>query len=642
MLDKNLLSQLTQLKADIHASKNYATGTVAGTQGRYGFVRMTDGRDAFLAPEKMDRVLPGDEVEVIYRELENGKIEADLEKLIHSPLKRFMGQYRIRGKGHFVVPTGVQCSRWIFIPPKCRKQSKDGDFVITEICQHPFRDSKAQARVVFRIGSPDEPYIEHKYIKAKFDLTHRGDQDSSPQVNEIETLISNEDMGERVDLTDLYFVTIDSEVTMDMDDALAIENGEGDTAFRLHAAIADPSSFIAQDTALAETAQKYAQTVYLSGGSVPMLPKKLSNYSFSLEENKKRPSLVCSINISHSGEVQSFEFRKAIIKSRHKLSYDNVALSLEQENNEIIPSSAQPHIIQLHKCAALRRSFRKEHQLVNDEQIDYDLELNEIGKIKNIHAKPRNAAHLMVEEAMLATNICAGEFLEKNECGLHISHPGFREDRLGEVKALLKEEEISYEGDLSHIEGHLLLIKQLENTPEKSWLLPALRRLMRGGEITLTPAPHLGLGSKNYATVTSPIRRFADLYNHWSIIHILEKTPLKTMTQEAVLELNETLQNGRQADRELHQWLITDYAQSLIGQEKSAKIRIVTQQGFGARITENGIDGFILFPKGTEKTFDAKRMTLRVNEHTFKLEEEVNIRIASIDTDKRRIAFELV
>lgn len=640
MLDLNVLSQLSQLKADIHASKNYATGTVAGTQGRYGFVRMTDGRDAFLAPEKMDRVLPGDEVEIIYRELEGGKIEADLEKLISSSLTRFIGQYRIRGKGHFVVPTGVQCNRWIFIPPKCRKQSKDGDFVITEICQHPYNDGKAQARVVFRIGAPDEAYIEHKYIKAKFDLTHRGDQDSSPQVIEIENMISSEEFGARADLTKTYFVTIDSETTMDMDDALAIEAGEGDVAYTLHAAIADPASFIEQSSPLAATAQKYGQTVYLSGGSVPMLPKKLSNYSFSLEEAKNRPSIVCSLTIMQDGSIGGYEFSKAIIQSRHKLSYDKVAESLES-NPAAVPAEALIHLQELQKAALLRREYRKTQQLLNDDHTDYDLELDEVGKIKAIHARPRNLAHQIVEEAMLATNMCAGEFLQKHKLGLHVTHPGFRADRLGEVKALLKEESIEFEGDVTTLEGHIGLIKQLENDAEKANLLPALRRLMRGGELSLEAAPHLGLGCNNYATVTSPIRRFADLYNHWAINSVLSDKKSKVLSENALIELNETIQNGRQADRELQQWLICQYAQSLIGQTATGNVRIVTQQGFGVRIKENGIDGFILFAKDVEKSFDAKRMTLTVGEHTYRLEEEVTIKVVSVDLDKRRIAFEL-
>lgn len=641
MLDNSVLSQLTKLKADIHASKNYATGTVAGTQGRYGFVRMTDGRDAFLSPEKMDRVLPGDEVEIIYRELDNGKIEADLEKLIHSNLTRFIGQYRIRGKGHFVVPTGVQCNRWIFIPPKFRKQSKDGDFVITEICQHPYRDSKAQARVVFRIGSPEEAYIEHKYIKAKFDLTHRGDQDATPQVSNIETLVSNEAFGERTDLTNMYFVTIDAETTMDMDDALAIELGEGDVAYKLHAAIADPASFIEQTSPLAEAAQKYGQTVYLSGGSVPMLPKKLSNYSFSLEEAKNRPSIVCSLNILKDGSIGSYEFNKATVQSRHKLSYDKVAEALDT-TPEAIPAEALVHIELLQKAALLRREYRKNQQLLNDDHIDYDFELDEVGKIKDIHARPRNSAHQVVEEAMLATNMCAGEFLQKHNSGLHVTHPGFRLDRLGEVKALLKEESVEYDVDITTLEGHITLIKQLENDPQKCKLLPALRRLMRGGELSLEAAPHLGLGCQNYATVTSPIRRFADLYNHWAIQSILDEgKSLTSLSEEALTALNETLQNGRQADRELQQWLISQYTQNLIGQTATGNIRIVTQQGFGVRMKDNGIDGFVLFGKDIEKSFDAKRMTLTVGEHTYSLDEEVTIKVVSVDMDKRRIAFKL-
>lgn len=646
MLDKSVLSQLSQLKADIEASKEYALGTVAGTNGRYGFVRIDDGRDAFLSPEKMDRVLAGDEVKVCISENKEGKLEAVLEKVINSPLKRFVGQYRVRGAGHFVVPLEEKSKRWIFVPPKSRKYAKDGEFLIAEMSQHPFKDGKAQARVVFRIGQPDEPYIEQKYVKAKYDLNQRPANDLSSQLAKIEDSFGKESFGERKDLTHLPFVTIDSETTMDMDDAVAVEEVESGN-YLLHVAIADPSSFIAPKSSMAKSAQKAAQTVYLIGGSVPMLPKRLSNYCFSLQEQKNRPALVCTITINEDGDINDYQFHRGIIRSRHKLSYNGVAKFLQEQNSgdednsHDFPQDIKNEIILLSQVTRLRRTFRDTHQLISIDQPDYDYHINDQGKIESVQCRPRNSAQQLIEEAMVATNCCAGDFLAKHNKGIHVQHTGFREDRLGEVKALLKEEEIQYEDELTSLKSYCTLIKLLQNNKEKAHLLLPLRRLTRGGELCLSSKPHLGLGVEHYATMTSPIRRFADLYNHWCIDAILSNEKLDELSEHALIDINDALERGRQADRELQRWLITQFTEQHIGLKAKGKIRIVTQQGFGVRLNELGIDGFVLFDKKTSKKFDAKRMTLEVAECKYSLEQEVDIIVKGIDLDKKRIAFDL-
>lgn len=645
MLDKSVLSQLTQLKADIEASKEYATGTVAGTNGRYGFVRLADGRDAFLAPEKMDRLLAGDEVKVCLVENKQGKLEAELEKLIRSPLRRFVGQYRVRGAGHFVVPIGETSKRWIFVPPKSRKYSKEGDFVIAEVNQHPYKDGKAQARVVFRIGQPDEPYIEQKYVKAKYDLNQRPANDLTAQLASIEDSFAQESFGDRKDFTHLNFVTIDAETTMDMDDAIVVEEGENGKQL-LHVAIADPATFITPESSLAKSAQQATQTVYLIGGSVPMLPKRLSNYCFSLQEQKNRPALVCSITIESDGAIGDYQFNVGIIKSKYKLSYTNVAAFLEDTNAQAIPDDIKKSVKSLHDVAMARRKYRKEHNIVSQDHPDYDYQINDHGKIESITFRPRNTAQQVVEEAMLSINHCAGSFLAKNNAGIHVRHAGFREDRLGEVKALLKEEDIECELDITTLEGYIALIKKLEAHDTKKHLLAPLRRLTKAGELSLASSAHLGMGMSHYATMSSPIRRFADLYNHWCIKDILSDSPnddvkKHSINEQALERISETIDKCRQADRELQKWLITDFTQSVIGTIGLGKIRIVTQQGFGVRLNELGIDGFILFDKKTPKKFDAKRMTLTVGEETYSLEQEVSVVVKSVDTEKKRIAFEL-
>lgn len=652
MLSNDSLSQLAGLKKDIQSSKDYGTGRVVGSNGRFGFVKLDDGRDVYLSPELMQRVIPGDTIKVCVEKNKNDKLEAVLEKLITPAISRFVGRYRIKGNAHFVQPSGAQASRWIFLPPKVRgKQYKDGDYIIAKITTHPFRTGKASAKILEKIGSGDEAKFELNFVKAKYQLKLEENHQLGEQSQQIEEKINREDFGERADLSHIPFVTIDAETTRDMDDAIAIEalagdekeNGEenekekGSAIFRLHVAIADPSHFIEQDSALAKRAVSMGQSAYLLGGSVPMLPTQLSHHSFSLEAGKKRPALVCHLDFDAAGEIQDAKFEFAIVESKHKLSYLNVADYLENDADSV-PEECKIALGQLKQLSILRRQFREKTFIVPQDQADYDYQLDAQGHIEGITQRLRNSAHQIVEEAMLATNLCAAQLLSEQSVGLCSVHKGFREERLGEVKALLKEEAIEH-GDLQTLSDHVALFQQLEKDEKTAQLIAPLRRMMQPTELATEFTPHLGMGVPAYTTITSPIRRYADLYNHWALQKVLEGKSFKLVNQEGLTSLAESLQNTRQADRELSLWLMTLYTETLIGAEAIGKIRIITQHGFGVRLNDSGIEGFVLFPKNKEKQYDAKRMTLEVDEELYQIGKEVTIKIVSVDKEKNRIAF---
>ena len=652
MLDKSILSQLSQLKSDIHASKEFAEGTVAGTGRKFGFVRLDDSRDAFLAPDKMERLIPGDRVKVCLTKNDKDQLEANLEELLEPAVDTFVGVYHVRGKTHFVEPLEdrskgktAQHSRWLFVPPKARGRNQDGDRVVARLTQHPYKDGKALVKVLESIGQPNSPYFERNYIAAKYQLSNRTNDAIDKQMNTIiGSLKLSEWQAEREDLTNIPFVTIDAATTQDMDDALAVEvfEKDGQQHYRLLVAIADPTAFIEQGSALATSAQYAGQSTYLSGGACPMLPKPLSHDCFSLVQDEPRAALICKLDINSDGEIIANAFSFATIKNHAKLSYQGVADALENNDPALVP---EQHIAMLEQLAAIakaRINYRKTHNMVSRDQLDYDIQLDDKGKIVGMSPRTKSLAHQIVEEAMVATNFCAGQLLASKGKGLHSVHSGFRSDRIGEVNALLKEEEITPETDISTLDGYLAFFKSLSNNPDKAHLELPLRRMMPTSELSLRGDAHMGMGLSAYATVTSPIRRFADLYNHWALRSCLTKSTFTPLNDASLERLRASIDETRKADRELTQWLISQYAQTQIGTQGLAKIRIVTQQGFGCRLLDLGLDGFVLFPKKQEKSFDAKRMTITVGETTYHLDDEVEVKVSSADLNKRRVAFSLV
>lgn len=278
MLNNSALQQLAQLKTNLVAQKDIAQGTVRSTTKRFGFVLLDDGREAFLDPDQMLRVLPDDRVEVEITTNSKDQLEAKLDKLLSSSLTEFVGRYVNKGNNFFVEPDVFNFTRWLFVPPQDRKGLSVDDLVRCTVSRHPFSDGKAQVKIIARLGKTDEPGIENRYTVAKFQLPNEWTAPAQNQASSINWSPLVFDNGE-LDLTHLPFVTIDSENTRDMDDAIYIAANEN--GWELITAIADPSKQIDIDSPLELAARERASTVYLLGQSITMLPAELSHDTYS-------------------------------------------------------------------------------------------------------------------------------------------------------------------------------------------------------------------------------------------------------------------------------------------------------------------------------------------------------------------------
>ncbi|WP_160153245.1 VacB/RNase II family 3'-5' exoribonuclease [Microbulbifer sp. ALW1] len=646
MLNADALKQLTQLKTDIRSTKEFADGRVRGSNGKFGFVVLDDGREAFLPPAEMDRVFPGDRVRVSLTEEEKGnekgKLSAELDSLIESELKYLVGQYIQRGQGHFIQPSEHGLSRWIFLPPKARGKAQPGEFIACSVTRHPFKDGKSQAKVENVIGQPDMAGIEHAFVVAQYRLPNQFSQAAQEQADQVPAQLQDL-CAERKDLSELGFATIDAESTKDMDDALAVS--ASDNGWTLHIAVADPSSLIEPDSALDKEAQQRASSVYLAGETLPMLPGNLCENSFSLLPGELRPALVMHIKVGKDGALNSFDYEFAAIRSQHKLSYAQVAQFIEGDE-KAVPAEQQESLRQLDELSKARAEYRAGHSLVMEDRPDYDLVLNEQRKIERIEKQQRSAAQRMVEEAMLAANICAGNKLAELGGGCFSIHLGFRDERMAEIRALLKDVLPEYaEQDLHQLDTYLKLVKELEahSDTEMHNVLAVLKRMLRPGELSGKPAAHLGLGLAHYATVTSPIRKFNDLHNHRVLRAALLGTEQPKLEESNGEALQQVVATGRQADRALQQWLYCQYLEPKVGEVFSGTITLVNGAGIGVRLEDNGINGFVRFNgKKNPFEFDGKRLRITRGEERFQLDQQVQVKVSAVDVDKRRIALELV
>ncbi|MEZ5567088.1 MAG: RNB domain-containing ribonuclease [Halioglobus sp.] len=351
MLSQESLSQLKGLKSQMEAEKERAEAVVKGTQARYGFAVLDDGREIFIPPQEMLKAFPEDRVKVCIRPAADNKTVADIEKLVDSPLADFTGRCVRKGKALFVEPDLPHLRRWLFIPPHARNGVKEHDYVRGAILRHPIRDGKPQAKILAVIGDDATPGIENLYCMAKYRLPTQWSNASKQEVAACLASPGPLATERRRDLTDLEFVSIDAAKTQDIDDVLYAESSNN--GWTLFVGIADPTAYIGDSASLREDIAARATSVYFHGDLLPMLPEELSQGSCALSEGSDRAALVCKISVSDAGEIGDFEFIEATIRSRGKLSYYAVDRYLNGQYDDLMTHATPLEALyQVYRCCA--------------------------------------------------------------------------------------------------------------------------------------------------------------------------------------------------------------------------------------------------------------------------------------------------
>ena len=648
MLNADALSQLRQLKTDIEEKKVVYAGTVKATNGRFGFVALDEGRDVFLPPEEMQKVLPGDRVTVSEVPGEKGRSQGLVEELLETSLTTFVGRYLVRGKGHFVAPESPGVGRWIFLPPKERLDARPDDFIYCRILRHPIRDGKGQAQVLKVIGKAGDPGIERSFTLASFDMD---DEFPQPVMEQAEALTeaSITPLREgRDDRNDQPYVTIDSPGTQDMDDALLAEPNA--TGWRLSVAIADPSALVPEGSAADVEARKRATAIYFPGEPRPMLPEAISTRLCSLMPETDRLALVCDLQVNNDGSLGEFSFHQAVIRSRGKLSYELVSQLLEDRHSEETDALAPEitnNLDQLHQAATALRRWRSEHALLNAERAEFRLRLDENRRIRAIEPNVQSEAHRLVEECMVAANRCAAGFLAEKGQGLFVTHPGIRNDRTDNVRTLLER----YAPELASIDpaspqGFRELMVRTADLDTEVPVKTIIARQLARAEMAFEAAPHQGMGLAAYTTFTSPLRRYVDFHVHRLIKAALWNEHHHTLEDSGLEKLQSAQIQARQASNSLENWLKREYARQL-GSDNTftGVISRTVPAGFFVRLDANGLEGFVSCKTLSGKySFDPVTLRLEATKgaRTFQLDQPVTVKLEGIDEERRQINLELV
>lgn len=652
-------------------------GRVIGHRDGFGFVKPEEGGDDLkLSPRQMRQVFDGDrvlvqEINVDFKGRREGKIVDVLERNTRKLVGRFSGQ---EGFG-YLRPENQRITQEIMIVPDPENPQtyKDGQLVVAELLSQPGKRQLPQAKVVEVLGDHMAPGMEITVAIHNYEIPHEWPESVRQEVGELSAEVEESAKLNRIDLRDLPLVTIDGEDAKDFDDAVYAERKRSG-GWRLWVAIADVSWYVRPGSELDQEAYLRANSTYFPEFVVPMLPELLSNGLCSLNPDVDRLAMVCEMTISESGNLSSYQFYEAVIRSHARLTYTKVGQMLMQPEDDASQALRSeyahvlPHLEDLYSLYFALRGARESRGAIDFETTETRMVFGDNRKIDEIVPVYRNDAHKLIEECMLCANVATARFLKKLDIpAIYRVHEGPKAQKLENLRAYLGELGLNLGGAEKPEPKHYQeLAEWIEERPDRHLIQTMMLRSMQQAVYSPDNQGHFGLAYPAYTHFTSPIRRYPDLLVHRLIraaIHagkedkaILrpegfssDKAFACSYSMEELLQLGEhcsmTERRSDEATRDVVAWLKCEYMQEHVGDEYEGVISAVTGFGVFVELDELFVEGLVHITAlpGDYYVFDQAKQRL-VGERTrktFKLGDRLRVKVVRVDLDERKIDFEL-
>jgi ribonuclease R len=630
-------------------------GRVQGHPDGFGFlVREDKGADLFLPEKEMAKVLHGDHVIARIVGIDRkGRPEGHIVEVTERANTHLVGRVFQEHGVFFVVAENKRISQDILIAPPEKGDRKAlrptaGQVVMIEILEQPTKQAQPIGRVIEILGNYADPGMEIEIALRKHELPFEFSKPALAETKKLPDEVRKSDWKGREDLTQLPLVTIDGETAKDFDDAVYCERqGKG---FRLVVAIADVSHYVPDGAALDADARERGNSVYFPRRVIPMLPEKLSNGLCSLNPQVERLCMVCDMNISATGAIRHYRFYPAVMWSHARLTYTEVAAALYDKDVAALKKvgALLPWLENLDALYRVLVKAREKRGAIDFETVETRMIFDDHGKIERIEPYERNDAHRIIEECMLAANVCASDFLKEREHpALYRVHEGPTPERLAKLRDFLGTFGLQLTGgDDPQAKDYAKLIDKIQNRPDKQLLQTVMLRSLKQAIYSPDNVGHFGLAYESYTHFTSPIRRYPDLLIHRSIKSALAGRHYDTLNWEEVgLACSATERRADDATRDVEAWLKCWYMQDRIGEVFTGSISSVVPFGIFVALDAVFVEGLVhVSDLGRDYFHFDEKAHAMVGERTgvrYRLSDRVRVQLVRVDLDQNKIDFRL-
>ena len=629
-------------------------GVVQGHQDGFGFLVPDDknkhAEDLFLSNKEMQQVMHGDRVMVRVSGLDRkGRPEGKIVEVLERTNKTIVGRV-MQGAGVTIIAAeDKRINQDILIPYHLDMGAKVGQVVEVEVTDQPSKHAHPMGKVIQILGNYADSGMEIEIALRKHKLPHQFAPAALKQAEAIPSTVQPKDYKNRVDLRELPLITIDGETARDFDDAVFAEpQGSG---WRLVVAIADVSHYVRPDDALDKDAIERGNSIYFPRRVIPMLPEALSNGLCSLNPDVERLCMICDMQVGASGIVEKYQFYPSVMLSKARMTYTKVADMLENPDGEMAKEYVHimPYVQNLYALYQAMLVQRKKRGAIEFDTSETEMVFNDAGKIDRIVPTARNEAHKIIEECMLAANVCAANYLTSNKhAAVYRVHEGPSTEKLTLLRTFMSEFGFGVSGgDKPHAKDYAQLMSQIKGRPDEQLLQTVLLRSMQQAVYSPDNQGHFGLAYEAYTHFTSPIRRYPDLLVHRAIKAVINKETYRVKDWSALgAHCSMTERRADEASRDVTNWLKCYYMQDKVGEVFEGTVSGVTSFGVFVALDDAYVEGLLHVTElGNDYFHYNKAHHEMVGERTgakYRLGDRVTIKVARVDLETTKIDFSLV
>ncbi|MGM8365886.1 ribonuclease R [Virgibacillus sp. W0181] len=615
--------------------------------------------DVYINPTDLNGAMNNDKVLVrLERRAGNdSRPEGTVIRILERAVLQVVGTFEDNRSFGFVIPDDKRIPNDVFIPKNSTGGAISGHKVIVHITKYPEGRKSAEGEVIHILGHKNDPGIDIVSIIYKHGIKLDFPEEVMDQAAKVPETIKDEELKGRRDLREEVIVTIDGADAKDLDDAVTVKQLDNGN-YKLGVYIADVSYYMQADSPMDKEAFERGTSVYLVDRVIPMIPHRLSNGICSLNPQVDRLTLGCEMEINASGEIVGHSIFESVIRTTERMTYTDVNKILvdKDEQTRAKYENLVPMFEQMEELAAILRKKR-----FNRGAIDFDFKeaqviAGENNKVEDIVIRERSVGEKLIEEFMLAANETVAEHFHWMDVPfIHRIHEEPDQGKLEHFFNFLGGLGYRIKGRVEEIHP-LELQKVLENMkdkPEEMIVSKLMLRSMKQAKYDPQSIGHFGLSTEFYTHFTSPIRRYPDLIVHRLIrTYLLEnKMDHKTISKwkdklpEIARHTSDRERTAVDAEREVDDLKKAEFMQDKIGEEYTGAISSVTNFGLFVEL-ENTVEGLVHVSYMTDDYYHFdERSYAMIGERTgnvYRIGEEVEVRVISVNLDERVVDFELV